>query len=136
MQIRRNTLTTIQVILSIGGGFLGQFFGGFDMLMMTLVSFVIMDYLTGVMQAIVHHKLCSKVGFKGIFKKILIFFIVGIAVSLDGTFGTTNLRYIAIVFYIVNEGISIIENAIDLGLPIPDKIKAVLDKLNEENDGK
>ncbi len=129
-------MTVIQLIISIGGGFLGQFLGGFDMLMMTLITFVIMDYLTGVMQAIVHHKLCSKIGFKGIFKKILIFFIVGIAVSLDNTFETTNLRYIVIVFYIVNEGISIIENAIDLGLPIPDKIKMVLDKLNEEGDRK
>ena len=69
MRIRRNTLTTIQVILSIGGGFLGQFFGGFDMLMITLVSFVIMDYLTGVMQAIVHHKLCSKVGLREYLKR-------------------------------------------------------------------
>ncbi len=127
-------MITIKVIFSALGGILGHFFGGFDMLIMTLIAFVIMDYLTGIMQAIIHHKLCASIGFKGIFRKILIFFIVGIAVSLDNLFEVTDLRYVVIVFYIVNEGISIIENAAQLGLPIPEKVKSIFKKLNTKEE--
>ncbi len=126
-------MTTIKVIISVIGGVLGHFLGGFDMLLMTLITFTIMDYLTGIMKAIANHEVSSEVGFRGIFKKILVFFVVGIAVSLDNVFGATDLRYLAIVFYIVNEGISIIENAVELGLPIPEQIKTVLNNLNKKD---
>lgn len=126
-------MTTIKVIISVIGGVLGHFLGGFDMLLMTLITFTIMDYLTGVMKAVANHEVSSEVGFRGIFKKILVFFVVGIAVSLDNVFGATDLRYLAIVFYIVNEGISIIENAVELGLPIPEQIKTVLNNLNKKD---
>ena len=86
-----------------------------------------MDYLTGVMKAIVNKELSSEIGFKGIFKKVLIFFMVGIATQLDIILPTDiGIRYIVIIFYIINEGLSIIENASLLGLKIPQKIKDTL----------
>lgn len=122
----------IFLLASTLSGVISRFFGGFDTLLKAIITFVILDYLTGVMQAIANKKLSSSIGFKGIFKKVLIFFIIGIAVTLDNILGTNNLRYIVIIFYIVNEGISIIENAAKMGLPIPKKIKDTLEKFNEE----
>lgn len=113
--------------LSVVGGFLTCFLGGFDMIIITLIIFVAMDYLTGVMKAIVNKELSSEIGFKGIFKKVLIFFMVGIATQLDIILPTDiGIRYIVIIFYIINEGLSIIENASLLGLKIPQKIKDTL----------
>lgn len=130
---------TIQVIFTAVGGWLGYFLGGCDGLLYTLLAFVVLDYLTGIMCAIVDKKLSSEIGFKGIFKKVLIFVLVGIGHLMDlqilGAAGV--LRTAVIFFYLSNEGVSLVENAAHLGLPIPVKLKAVLEQLHDrsEKDG-
>ena len=125
--------TTIQVIFAAIGGWLGWFLGGCDGLLIALLAFVAIDYVTGVMCAIVDKKLSSAVGFKGIFKKILIFALVGVGHIIDTmVIGTGSvLRTAVIFFYLSNEGISLIENAGYLGLPIPAKLKSVLEQLHD-----
>ena len=123
----------IQVVLAAVGGWLGYFLGGCDGLLIALLVFVVIDYITGVMCAIVDRKLSSSVGFKGIFKKVLIFAMVGIGHILDtAVIGTGSvLRTAVIFFYISNEGVSLMENAAHLGLPVPEKLKAVLEQLHD-----
>ena len=122
---------TIQLIFTAVGGWLGYFLGGSDGLLYALIAFVVIDYITGVMCAIIDRKLSSAVGFKGIFRKVLIFLLVGIANIIDvQVIGTgAVLRTAVIFFYISNEGVSLLENAGHLGLPIPEKIKTVLEQL-------
>ena len=124
---------TIQLIFTAVGGWLGWFLGGCDGLLYALIAFVVIDYITGVMCAVVDHKLSSGVGFKGIFKKVLIFLMVGIGHVLDAqVIGTGSvLRTAMIFFYISNEGVSLVENAAHLGLPIPAKLKDVLEQLHD-----
>ena len=130
---------TIQLVFTAVGGWLGYFLGGCDGLLYTLLAFVILDYLTGIMCAIVDKKLSSEIGFRGIFKKVLIFVLVGIGHLMDlqilGAAGV--LRTAVIFFYLSNEGVSLVENAAHLGLPIPAKLKAVLEQLHDrsEKDG-
>lgn len=123
----------IQLAFAAVGGWLGWFLGGCDGLLIALVAFVAIDYLTGVMCAIADRKLSSAVGFRGICRKILIFLMVGIAHLLDvNVIGSGSvLRTAAVFFYISNEGVSLVENAAHLGLPIPKKIKAVLEQLHD-----
>jgi toxin secretion/phage lysis holin len=122
----------IQVIFAAVGGWLGYFLGGCDSLLYALLAFVTLDYLTGLMCTIVDKKLSSEIGFRGIFKKVLIFIMVGIGHIMDmqvlGSVGV--LRTAVIFFYISNEGVSLVENAAYLGLPIPEKLKAVLEQLH------
>ena len=127
----------IQLVFAAIGGWLGYFLGGCDGLLIALVVFVVVDYLTGVMCAIGDHKLSSAVGFKGICRKVLIFLLVGIANILDvQVIGSGSvLRTAVIFFYISNEGVSLVENAAHLGLPVPDKLKDVLEQLHDR-DGK
>ena len=132
---------TIQLIFTAIGGWLGYFLGGFDGLLYALLAFVVLDYITGVMCAIADKTLSSNVGFKGICRKVLIFLLVGVANVLDvHVIGTGSvLRTAVIFFYISNEGVSLTENAAHLGLPVPEKLKAVLEQLHnreEETDGK
>ena len=124
---------TIQLVFAAVGGWLGYFLGGCDGLLIALVIFVTCDYLTGIMCAITDKKLSSEVGFKGICRKVLIFLLVGIAHILDvQVIGTGSvLRTAVIFFYLSNEGVSILENAGHLGLPIPEKLKAVLEQLHD-----
>ena len=124
---------TIQLIFSAVGGWLGYFLGGCDGLLYALIAFVVIDYVTGVMCAIINRELSSAVGFKGIFRKVLIFLLVGIANIIDvQVIGTgAILRTAVIFFYISNEGVSLLENAGHLGLPIPEKIKTVLEQLHD-----
>ena len=124
---------TIQLIFSAIGGWLGYFLGGCDGLLYALIAFVVIDYITGVMCAIINRELSSAVGFKGIFRKVLIFLLVGIANIIDvQVIGTgAVLRTAVIFFYISNEGVSLLENAGHLGLPIPEKIKTVLEQLHD-----
>ena len=124
---------TIQLIFTAVGGWLGYFLGGCDGLLYALLAFVVIDYITGVMCAITDKKLSSAVGFKGICRKVLIFLLVGIANILDlQVIGTGSiLRTAVIFFYISNEGVSLLENAAYLGLPIPEKIKTVLEQLHD-----
>lgn len=123
----------IQFLFAGIGGWLGYFLGGCDGLLIALLLFVITDYITGVMCAIADKKLSSAVGFKGICRKFLIFLLVGIANILDmQVIGTGSvLRTAVIFFYISNEGVSLLENAGHLGLPIPVKIKSVLEQLHD-----
>ena len=126
---------TIQLIFAGIGGWLGYFLGGCDGLLYALIVFVVIDYITGVMCAINNHTLSSEVGFKGICRKVLIFLLVGIANILDiHIIGSGNvLRTAVIFFYISNEGVSLLENAAHLGLPVPEKIKVVLEQLHDRN---
>ena len=130
----------IQFAFAAIGGWLGYFLGGCDGLLYALIAFVVIDYITGVMCAINDKTLSSEVGFKGICRKVLIFLLVGIANILDiHVIGTGSvLRTAVIFFYISNEGVSLLENASHLGLPVPKKIKAVLEQLHEraEDDDK
>ncbi|MCR1887026.1 phage holin family protein [Longibaculum muris] len=123
----------IQLVFTGIGGWLGYFLGGCDGLVFALLLFVVIDYITGVMCAVADKKLSSAVGFKGICRKVLIFLLVGIANILDvEVIGTGSvLRTAVIFFYISNEGVSLLENAGHLGLPIPVKIKAVLEQLHD-----
>ena len=124
---------TIQLVIAAIGGWRGWFLGGCDGLLYALIAFAVVDYLTGIMCAIVDKKLSSAVGFKGIFKKVLIFVLVGIANILDvQVIGNGSvLRTAVIFFYISNEGISLLENASHLGLPIPAPIRNVLQQLHD-----
>lgn len=127
---------TIQLIFTAIGGWLGWFLGGCDGLLYALVAFVAIDYITGVMCAVINHRLSSEVGFKGIFKKVLIFLLVGVANILDVQVIGTGcvLRTAVIFFYISNEGVSLLENAAYLGLPVPEKIKTVLEQLHSRSE--
>lgn len=129
---------TIQLVFAVLGGWLGYFLGGCDGLLYALLAFVVIDYLTGIMCAINDHMLSSEVGFRGICRKVLIFLLVGIANILDvSVIGSGSiLRTAVIFFYISNEGLSLVENAAHLGLPVPEKIKAVLEQLHDRTDDK
>ena len=131
--------TSVQVVFTAIGGWLGWFLGGCDGLMYALIAFVVADYITGIMCAIVDKKLSSEVGFKGICKKVLIFLLVGMANILDvNIIGSGSvLRTAAIFFYLSNEGVSLLENAAHLGLPVPNAMKEVLQQLHDraENGG-
>ena len=123
----------IQFVFTAVGGWLGYFLGGCDGLLYALIAFVVIDYITGVMCAIVDKNLSSEVGFKGICKKVLIFILVGLAHVMDvNVIGTGSILRTAIIFfYISNEGLSLVENAAYLGLPIPQKLKDVLEQLHD-----
>lgn len=123
----------IQLVFTALGGWLGYFLGGCDGLLVALVVFAVTDYITGVMCAINDHKLSSEVGFRGICRKVIIFMLVGIGHILDvNVIGTGSvLRTAIIFFYLSNEGVSLLENAAHLGLPVPEKLKDVLEQLHD-----
>ena len=120
------------------GGFIGWFWGGCDGLIYALITFVVIDYITGVMCAIVSKNLSSEIGFKGLFRKVLIFMLVGIANVIDMQIigAGSALRVAVIFFYLSNEGISILENAAFLGVPIPDELKKVLKQIKNHDKNK
>ena len=122
-----------QFLFTAVGGWLGYFLGGCDGLLIALVVFAVADYLTGVMCAVSDKKLSSAVGFKGICRKVIIFMLVGIAHMIDVNIIATGsvLRTAVIFFYLSNEGVSLLEHAGHLGLPIPAKLKAVLEQLHD-----
>ena len=125
---------TIQIIISTIGGYIGLLVGGVDRFMYVLISFVIIDYITGIMVSILEKRISSDVGFRGIFKKVMIFLMIVIASEIDNYLikGGSMIRSAVIFFYISNEGISILENASKIGLPIPEKLKNILADLNKE----
>ena len=127
----------IQAALVAVGGFLGWFVGGFDGLLYALIALMAADYVTGVMCAIADRTLSSAVGFRGIAKKVLIFALVGIGNIIDVNIlqDGTAIRTAVIFFYLSNEGISILENATVLGLPIPQKLKDILEQLQKRGNG-
>ena len=132
----RSIWTGIQIAFSAIGGFIGWLLGGFDGFLYALIAFAVIDYITGVMCAISDKKLSSKVGFNGICRKVLIFVLVGIGNMVDvyvlGEAGV--LRTAVIFFYLSNEGVSLLENSAHLGLPIPQKLKSVLEQLHNRNE--
>lgn len=124
----------IQIAFTALGGFLGWFLGGADGFLYALIAFVVIDYITGVMCAISDKSLSSEVGFRGICRKVLIFILVGVGNLLDvyilGEAGV--LRTAVIFFYLSNEGVSLLENTVHLGLPVPEKLKEILAQLHNK----
>lgn len=129
-------VTWMQCAFAAIGGFMGWFFGGFDGFLYALLVFVIIDYLTGVMLGIIQKKLSSEVGFKGIFKKVLIFCLVAIGNIIDTHLLKQGsiIRTAVIFFYLSNEGISILENTALIGLPVPQKLKDILEQLKDKKE--
>ena len=125
-----------QFLFTAAGGWLGYFLGGCDGLLLALVLFAVADYITGVMCAVADKKLSSEVGFKGICRKVIIYMLVGIAHIIDVNVIATGsvLRTAVIFFYLSNEGVSLLENAGHLGLPIPEKLKIVLEQLHDRSE--
>ena len=125
-----------QFLFTAAGGWLGYFLGGCDGLIIALVIFAVADYITGVMCAVADKKLSSEVGFKGICRKVIIFMLVGVAHVIDVNVIATGsvLRTAVIFFYLSNEGVSLLENAGHLGLPIPEKLKVVLEQLHDRSE--
>ena len=125
-----------QFLFTAAGGWLGYFLGGCDGLLLALVLFAVADYITGVMCAVADKKLSSEVGFKGICRKVIIFMLVGVAHVIDVNVIATGsvLRTAVIFFYLSNEGVSLLENAGHLGLPIPEKLKIVLEQLHDRSE--
>ena len=134
----REIWKNLQFMFTGVGAWVGWFLGGFDGFIYALVAFVIVDYTTGVMRAFMARQLSSEVGARGIFKKVLIFTLVGVGHIIDSqVLGVGSaIRTAVVFFYLSNEGLSILENAVDIGLPVPEKLKAVLEQLRSEGAGK
>ena len=124
----------IQIAITAIGGWLGYFLGGLDGLMIALIVLMTLDYISGVMCAIIDRKLSSAVGFKGVCKKVFILMLVGVAHIIDlHVVGTGSaLRGAVICFYMSNEGLSLLDNAAHIGLPIPDKLRDILAQLHDK----
>ena len=129
-----NFIKYAKYFVAVIGAMLGKFLGGLDGVIYALAAFMLADYATGVMLAVMQKKLSSSIGFKGICKKMLILIFVGLANVLDVYIlkNGSVLRTAVVFFYISNEGISITENAVKLGLPVPEKIKTVLKQIGEK----
>jgi toxin secretion/phage lysis holin len=129
----KDILNFIKVVFTAIGGYLGYVLGGHDSFLYALIAFVVIDYLTGVMLAIIKKEVSSEIGFKGIFKKVMIFLMVAIGHTIDAYLIKNGgaIRTAVIFFYISNEGISILENSASIGLPIPEKLKDVLIQLKD-----
>ena len=117
---------------SLLAGALSYLYGEMNGLLIALFVVIVLDYATGLIKAGIHKKLSSEIGFKGILKKILILMVVAVAHTVDNVVGSGETwRNIAIVFYICNEGLSILENCVDCGLPVPAKLKEILANMEE-----
>lgn len=119
--------------------FFTYLFGGWDLALKILITFMILDYITGVIYAYVIKTLNSEIGFKGLIKKCMILAVLIVGVALDrmlGNDGTWIFRTLVCYFYIANEGISLLENISNLGVPIPNKIKNALEQLNNDEESK
>ena len=133
--------TGVQIVFAAVGGWLGWTFGELDGFVYMLVAFVVMDYVTGIMCAIVEKNLSSAIGFQGIFRKVMIFAMVAVGHMIDthiigpsGVVGDYSaIRTAIIFFYLANEGLSLLENSARLGLPVPKKLKDVLGQLRKHN---
>lgn len=129
----KEQVDNIRLILSAIGGYIGYMLGGLDSFLYALLVFITLDYITGVMVAIVVKNLSSDIGFRGIFRKVLIFVMVALAHIVDSKIiqTGTGIRTAVILFYASNEGISILENSAKLGLPIPEKLKILLSEIGK-----
>lgn len=122
----------ISVTCGVIGGFIVERLGGGDVLLKTVVAFVVLDYLTGIVKGIYTKKLSSETGFKGICKKVMLFLVIAFSVFVEGIMPMdTPIREVTIMFFIANEGISLLENAAEV-IPIPQKLKDVLLQLREK----
>lgn len=129
-------MNEIKLTVAVIGAAMGKWLGGFDGLLIALIGFMVVDYITGVFCAVIEHKLSSAIGAKGILQKILILMLVGVANELDLYIVAGDeplLRTAVIFFYLSNEGISILENSVRLGLPVPDKLKEILLQIKNKN---
>ena len=126
----------LQMFFAVIGGWLGWFLGGYDGFLYALIAFISVDYILGVFCGILEKHLSSDVGARGIFKKVVIFSLVGVAHVIDQNIigDGSAIRTSVIFFYLSNEGISIIENSTRLGLPIPDKLRDILEQLKDGGD--
>ena len=126
----------IQIAVTALGGWLGYFLGGIDGMMIALIILMSLDYISGVMCAVIDKKLSSAIGFRGICKKMLILMLVGVANIVDiHVVGTGSaLRGAVICFYMSNEALSLFENAAHIGLPVPEKLKDILAQLHRRGD--
>lgn len=121
-------------VLATVGGFVASFLGGVDKLLMTLITMIVIDYITGVIRAIFQKKVSSAVGFKGIMKKMLTLLMVGLSVTLQNVLPSgIPLREITMLFFIANEGFSILENTADI-IPLPEKLRSVLSQIQQKTD--
>ena len=127
---------SLQGIAAAAGGWIGFLLGETDGMLTALYVLIVLDYITGIICAIIDHRLSSRIGLIGICKKVLILIMVGVGNILDihviGSGGT--LRGIVIAFYLSNEGLSVIENAAHAGLPVPEKVKQVLEQLHNREE--
>lgn len=123
---------SISVAFGVIGGLIVSFLGGWDGLAITLVSFIVLDWITGLLKAIYNKNLSSYTGFKGIIKKVVILIVVGVAVLLEKNMGIPAIREIVMMFFIANEGISLLENVSQMGIPFPEKLKDILIQLRNK----
>ena len=128
MEIWGKILDKLSIGFAAVGAFIGWFLGDINGLIYALLAFVVCDYITGIVYACLTKSLSSEVGFKGIAKKVAIFMLVGLANLIDVYVVKQGavLRSAVILFYIANEGISLMENWGKLGLPLPEKLKEIL----------
>ncbi|MGN4668566.1 phage holin family protein [Bacillus cereus group sp. MYBK234-1] len=120
----------IKIFVTTFGGFCGYFFGGWDAVLQILVTMAIVDYITGVIAAGYNGQLKSKVGFKGIAKKVVLFLLVGVAAQLDAAIGSNSaIREATIFFFMGNELLSILENAGRMGIPLPQPLTSAVEIL-------
>ena len=127
-------IVRINSIIAVAGTLIVKALGGWDMALQVLVGVVVLDYITGVLVAIFQKKLSSEIGYKGLAKKMMIFLLVYLACLVEQATGTDVLRLIVILFYVANEGISILENAGKLGVPYPDVLKNILLQLKKQGE--
>jgi toxin secretion/phage lysis holin len=126
-------MRSMKVLFTLLGGFLGFMLGGVDAFLYTLIAFVAIDYISGVLVAICEKKVSSKVGARGISKKIMLFALIAVANLIDCNLTNTSvLRTATIFFYMSNELISILENADNLGLPVPEKLRNILEQFKKK----
>lgn len=132
----KEVIDALQFVVTVIGVYVGWFIGGFDELLYALVAFVVIDYVSGVMVGIIEKKLSSGIGFRGIFKKMLIFIFVGVGHTIDFYIlkNGSAVRTAVIFFYLSNEGLSILENSSKIGLPIPNSLRNIFKDLNKEDE--
>ena len=125
-------LNWISIVIGIIGGFLAKIFGGYDVLLSTIILLVILDYISGILKAIYNKELSSSLGYKGIVKKVMLFLVIALACAIQNAIGDViPLREVTLTFFICNEGISLLENATTI-IPIPDRLKEVLLQLRDK----
>ncbi len=123
---------SVSSVVAAAGGFVAGFLGGMDSLLYTLVTLIVIDYITGVVRAVYNKELSSAVGFRGIMKKMLILLVVALSVSLQNVMPQSiPLREITVLFFVANEGISVLENASGI-IPLPRKLRSVLAQIQEK----